>query len=61
MTTPLRRRTGGPLFAMALDLVRQARHTRHWIVLVVVALVVVALVAGSASHAAVPFVVYAGL
>lgn len=61
MSAPLRRRAGGPVLAMAVDLVRQARHTRNWLVLAIVVLIVVAVVAGSAAHVAVPFVVYAGL
>lgn len=62
MTDPvLSRRRGGPLLAVAVDAVRHARHTRNWVVLLVIALTLLAAAVGAAGQAAVPFVIYGGL
>lgn len=61
MSAPLRRRRGGPLVAVAVDVVRDAWWTRSWSVLVVLVLVLAAALLGTAGQAAVPFVVYGGL
>lgn len=61
MTRTLRRRRGGPVIAVAVDIARDAAWTRRWSVLLVVVLVTLATVLGSAGQAAVPFLVYGGL
>ena len=57
----IQRRRGGPTLAVAVDLVRHARHTRNWVVLVVALAIVLAIALGATSQAAVPFLVYGGL
>jgi len=62
VTTPsLRRRRGGPILTVGVDLVRDVVRRRSWGVFLVVAMTLTAVVVGAFSHAAVPFLVYGGL
>lgn len=58
---PIERRRFGPVAGVVVDVARHARHTRSWALLLVIVLTAVALAVGSASQAAVPFLVYGGL
>jgi hypothetical protein len=57
----LRRRRGGLLLAVFVDVWRDAWQNRGWAVLAVTLLTVVAVAIGTAGQAAVPFLVYGGL
>lgn len=54
------RRLPMPL-AVAVDLVREARHAGTWAVLLIALGIIAVLIIGTTGQAAVPFLVYGGL
>lgn len=57
----LRRRRGGSLLIVLVDLLRDARRTRNITIAALIALTVLAVLAGATTQTAVPFLVYGGL
>lgn len=61
MSGPVPRRRLPRGLALAVDVIREARHTGSWAMLLVLSIAVAAVALGTAGHAAVPFLVYGGL
>ena len=57
----LRRRVGGPVVAMAIDLFGSARSTRSWLVLVFILMALVATLAAFVGQTVVPWAIYPAL
>jgi hypothetical protein len=61
MTALPPRRRGGPVWIIGVDLIRNARWGRNWLLLVLVVLIVVAVLSALAAQTVVPWVIYPAL
>lgn len=59
--TELRRRRGGVALTVLVDVVRDAWHTRNWIVAAVLLLTIAAVIAAFVGHAVLPWAIYPAL